>query len=107
MHETIRKKDDRKKLHGFSCYDCEDYYNSKLSEGFTEDQVKKLMNDCSKHRSKFKPSRTPEQFWDPEIIEGDPDSPRNKTQIQTEPFDTWERRRARRKKEKEEQSKEY
>ena len=35
-----------------------------------------MMNKCSKHRARYKPPRTPEKFWDPEIIEGDPDSPR-------------------------------
>ena len=32
----------------------------------------------SKHRGLFKPPRTPERFWDPDIIEDSADDPRNK-----------------------------
>jgi len=77
---SVRKREDRAKLKGFDCHECEEYYRGKIEEGFTEEQVAKLMNDCSKHRARYKPPLTPEKFWDPEIIVGDPDSPRNKTQ---------------------------
>jgi hypothetical protein len=32
--------------------------------------VKRLMDRCSKHRYLYKPPRTPEHFWNPDIIEG-------------------------------------
>ena len=38
------------------------------------------MNDCSKHRGKFKPPLTPEKFWEVDIVEDDDDDPRSKTQ---------------------------
>jgi len=91
---VVRGRDERKKLRGFDCYECEEYYKSKLEEGYSEEQVQKMMNDCSKHRGKYKPPLTPEKFWDPEMIEGDPESPRNKTQVQTKPFNNRARRRA-------------
>ena len=52
-----------------------------------------MLNKCSKHRGAFKPPLTPEKFWDPDIIEGDPESPRNKTQA-GEPFNSRARRKA-------------
>ena len=94
VHSTVRGRDERKKLKGFDCYECKDYYKSKLEEGYKKEEVQKMMNDCSKHRGKYKPPLTPERFWDPEIIEGDPESPRNKIQKQTKPFNTRARRRA-------------
>ena len=93
----MRNKAERKILQGFVCYDCEDYYASKSQEGLSEEKIKQVINTCSKHRSKFKRSSTPPRFWDPEMIEGDLDSPRNKTQMQTEPLSTLARRRASRK----------
>ncbi|XP_023342878.1 DNA endonuclease RBBP8 isoform X3 [Eurytemora carolleeae] len=76
---SVRKREDRAKLKGFSCAECEEYYNMKRDEGLSEEQIASLMNDCSKHRALYRPPLTPEKFWDPEIIE-DPESPRNKTQ---------------------------
>ena len=91
--KTVKSKEGRKKLHGFACRDCENYYNMKLEEGFSNEQIVKLINKCSKHRGAYKPPLTPEKFWYADIIEGDPESPRNLTQPGS-PFNTRERRRA-------------
>ena len=77
---TVRKKEERKKLFGFDCRECQEYYQQKLEEGQSKDQIIKILNKCSRHRGLFKPPRTPEKFWDADIVEDDPDDPRNKTQ---------------------------
>ena len=63
---------------GFECKQCEHYYQSQLDDGFTIDQVEEMKNRISKHRGLFKPPRTPERFWDPDIIEDAAEDPRNK-----------------------------
>ena len=77
---TVRKKEERKKLYGFDCRECQEYYQQKLEEGLSKDQIMKILNKCSRHRGLFKPPLTPEKFWDADIIEDDPDDPRIKTQ---------------------------
>ena len=80
-------KEERKKLYGFDCPECQEYYQQKLEEGLTkvllyfvsiifspmcvhsQDQILMLMNKCSKHRGLFKPPLTPERFWDADILE--------------------------------------
>ena len=77
---TVRKKEERMKLYGFDCPECEEYYQQKLEEGFTKDQILDLMNKCSRHRGLFKPPLTPEKFWDVSMMSSDPLDPRNQTQ---------------------------
>ena len=60
-----------KKLRGFDCKLCEDYYQAHLDEDFETSQVEEKKNNNSKHRGLFKPPLTPERFWDPDIIEDD------------------------------------
>jgi len=91
---TVRKKEERKKLLGFECRECQEYYQALLEEGFSKDQILARINDCSRHRGLFKPPLTPEKFWDPLIVEDDTQDPRNKTQ-EAPPL----RRRAERKEE--------
>eukprot|EP00092_Neocalanus_flemingeri_P000446 GFUD01000475.1.p1 GENE.GFUD01000475.1~~GFUD01000475.1.p1 ORF type:complete len:711 (+),score=242.69 GFUD01000475.1:105-2237(+) len=88
-----RSKEERRQLYGFDCRECEEYYHMKLEEGLTKDQIMKVLNKCSRHRGFFKPPLTPEKFWDADIVEGDPNSPRNKTQA-GEPFRNRAKRRA-------------
>ena len=76
---AIRTQEGRKKMPGFDCRECSAYYNMKMQEGLTIQQIHSVINKCSRHRAHHKPSKTPEKFWDADIIEGDPDSPRNKT----------------------------
>merc|ERR1719348_1186553 len=77
---VVRGRDERKKLLGFDCRECQEYYQSKLEEGYTKDQILAMLNKCSRHRGLFKPPLTPEKFWDPHIVEDDTQDPRNKTQ---------------------------
>jgi len=90
---AVRGKEERKQLYGFDCRECEEYYHMKLEEGLTKDQIMKVLNKCSRHRGYFKPPLTPEKFWDADIVEGDPNSPRNKTQA-GQPFRNRAKRRA-------------
>ena len=46
---TVRKKEERKKLLGFDCRECQEYYQSKLEEGWTKDQILMHQNKCSRH----------------------------------------------------------
>ena len=39
----------RKKLLGFDCHECQEYYQSKLEEGWTKDQILMHQNKCSRH----------------------------------------------------------
>ncbi|XP_055007234.1 DNA endonuclease RBBP8 [Boleophthalmus pectinirostris] len=56
---VIRKKDERRKLKGTTCKECEVYY-AHLPE---EERHKKLSN-CSRHRFLYIPPCTPENFWE-------------------------------------------
>lgn len=57
--EVVRNKQERRKLHGHTCKECEVYY-ADLPE---EERLKKLAN-CSRHRFRYIPPNTPEHFWE-------------------------------------------
>ena len=78
---VVRKKRDRKKLLGYECHECKDYYKQKLEEGCSKEEVQVLMDKCSRHRGLFRPPLTPPRFWDPQIIEDSPEDPRGKVQM--------------------------
>ena len=84
--KTVRKKEERKKLRGFDCKLCEDYYQAHLDEDFDTSQVEEKRNKNSKHRGLFKPPLTPERFWDPDIIEDDEDDPRSEIVVGAPPL---------------------
>eukprot|EP00079_Xenopus_tropicalis_P016420 XP_004915272.1 PREDICTED: DNA endonuclease RBBP8 isoform X3 [Xenopus tropicalis] len=57
--EVVRKKDERRKMLGHTCKECELYY-ADLPE---EERAKKLAS-CSRHRFRYIPPSTPENFWE-------------------------------------------
>ncbi|XP_040209999.1 DNA endonuclease RBBP8 isoform X2 [Rana temporaria] len=57
--EVVRNKEERRKLHGHTCKECEMYY-ADLPE---EERAKKLAS-CSRHRFRYIPPSTPENFWE-------------------------------------------
>ncbi|XP_057253590.1 DNA endonuclease RBBP8 [Pezoporus wallicus] len=57
--EVIRKKEERRKLPGHTCKECEMYY-ADIPE---EERAKKLAS-CSRHRFRYIPPNTPENFWE-------------------------------------------
>lgn len=57
--EVVRKKEDRRKLLGHTCKECEIYY----ADIPAEEREKKLAS-CSRHRFRYIPPNTPENFWE-------------------------------------------
>ncbi|XP_070603729.1 DNA endonuclease RBBP8 isoform X2 [Erythrolamprus reginae] len=57
--EVVRKKEERRKLPGHSCKECEIYY-----AGLPEEEREKKLATCSRHRSRYIPPETPEHFWE-------------------------------------------
>ncbi|KAM3860309.1 DNA endonuclease RBBP8 [Diretmus argenteus] len=56
---VVRKKDERRKLKGSTCKECEIYY-----EHLPEDERQKKLSACSRHRFRYIPPCTPENFWE-------------------------------------------
>ncbi|KYN39165.1 DNA endonuclease RBBP8 [Trachymyrmex septentrionalis] len=63
---NMRCKADREKLNGLDCWECRKYYQN-LS--LSKEELKKRLNQCSRHRHKYERPSTPEGFWDPEFPE--------------------------------------
>ncbi|OBS59253.1 hypothetical protein A6R68_09622, partial [Neotoma lepida] len=57
--EVVRKKEERRKLLGHTCKECEIYY----ADLPAEEKEKKLAS-CSRHRFRYIPPSTPENFWE-------------------------------------------
>ncbi|XP_046527555.1 DNA endonuclease RBBP8 isoform X5 [Equus quagga] len=57
--EVVRKKEERRKLLGHTCKECEIYY----ADIPAEEREKKLAS-CSRHRFRYIPPNTPEHFWE-------------------------------------------
>ncbi|XP_060777387.1 DNA endonuclease RBBP8 isoform X2 [Neoarius graeffei] len=56
---VVRKKAERRKLHGHTCKECEIYYAD-----LPEEERQKKLSSCSRHRFHHIPPPTPENFWD-------------------------------------------
>ncbi|XP_053198328.1 DNA endonuclease RBBP8 [Scomber japonicus] len=56
---VVRKKDERRKLKGTTCKECEIYYAH-----LPEEEKKKKLSECSRHRYLYVPPSTPENFWE-------------------------------------------
>uniref|UniRef100_A0A8C4N4C0 DNA endonuclease activator Ctp1 C-terminal domain-containing protein n=1 Tax=Eptatretus burgeri TaxID=7764 RepID=A0A8C4N4C0_EPTBU len=57
--EVVRKKDERMKLPGHACKECDTYY-AHLTPG---ERAKKLQ-ECSRHRARYAMPSTPDNFWE-------------------------------------------
>ncbi|XP_067234442.1 DNA endonuclease RBBP8 isoform X1 [Chanodichthys erythropterus] len=57
--EVVRKKDERRKLKGHYCKECEIYYAH-----LPEEEKQKKLSSCSRHRYRYIPPSTPENFWE-------------------------------------------
>lgn len=63
VNQPSKKKADRAKMSGVSCWECERYY---ANLGLSEEEIKLRQNQCSRHRTNEKKKEdTPEGFWDP------------------------------------------
>ncbi|GFO10330.1 DNA endonuclease rbbp8-like [Plakobranchus ocellatus] len=58
--EVVRKKSERDKLDGFSCKQCHEFYKN---SGLSEEELKKKLKACSRHKERYQPPSTPEHFW--------------------------------------------
>uniref|UniRef100_A0A8D3C2A7 DNA endonuclease RBBP8 n=1 Tax=Scophthalmus maximus TaxID=52904 RepID=A0A8D3C2A7_SCOMX len=56
---VVRKKDERRKLKGTTCKECEIYYAH-----LPEEEKQKKLTSCSRHRFLYIPPSTPENFWE-------------------------------------------
>ncbi|XP_013769228.1 DNA endonuclease RBBP8 isoform X1 [Pundamilia nyererei] len=56
---VVRKKDERRKLKGTTCKECEIYYTH-----LPEEEKQKKLSACSRHRFLYVPPCTPENFWE-------------------------------------------
>ncbi|XP_071516499.1 uncharacterized protein [Panulirus ornatus] len=67
--EVVRKKAARKQLEGWQCHECEQWYKG---QNLTSEEIKMMMNKCSRHRSKHNPvTNTPKDFWNPDWTDDD------------------------------------
>ncbi|XP_064597657.1 uncharacterized protein LOC135464097 [Liolophura sinensis] len=58
--DVVRKRDERQKLKGYFCQECEDYFKD---VGLSEEERAQRMQKCSRHRARYVPPSTPEHFW--------------------------------------------
>ena len=58
--EPVRSKAIRESLPGHSCMQCAEFYKALKDQGFNDVE---LLNNCSRHKSTWKPPDTPEGFW--------------------------------------------
>lgn len=59
---NVVRGNERKKLLGWSCRECEHYYNGL---NLPPDELEKKKNECSRHRHNLKPKEeTFDGFWD-------------------------------------------
>ncbi|XP_056155743.1 DNA endonuclease RBBP8 [Lampris incognitus] len=56
---VIRKKEERRKLKGSTCKECDVYYSHLPAE-----ERQKKLSACSRHRFLYVPPSTPENFWE-------------------------------------------
>ncbi|XP_038622438.1 DNA endonuclease RBBP8 [Tachyglossus aculeatus] len=57
--EVVRKKEERRKLLGHTCKECKIYYAD-----IPEEEREKKLASCSRHRFRYIPPNTPENFWE-------------------------------------------
>ncbi|XP_041103664.1 DNA endonuclease RBBP8-like [Polyodon spathula] len=57
--EVVRNKEERRKMHGHTCKECEIYYAD-----LPEEERQKKLSACSRHRFRYIPPSTPENFWE-------------------------------------------
>ncbi|VDM40240.1 unnamed protein product [Toxocara canis] len=73
---VVRKKEDRKLLHGFDCNCCAGYY---AALGLSTQQRRDRINEVSRHRALVADPTTPEHYW--EVRMADREEQRRRGQI--------------------------
>ncbi|CAI5717115.1 hypothetical protein KXD40_007418 [Peronospora effusa] len=59
--EVVRNKEERKALLGHDCIECKKYYDALGEIGTVDAAAQK--HKCSRHRARFEPYQTPDDFW--------------------------------------------
>eukprot|EP00122_Pirum_gemmata_P006311 Pgem_evm1s5767 len=64
-HQTVRNTTERKKLKGYSCRECEEFYKAAglQNMGGEGECHQHHLNEVSRHRYVCSPNHTPEGFW--------------------------------------------
>eukprot|EP01034_Spumella_vulgaris_P025458 gene25458-31922_t len=63
--DVVRNKASRDALPGHTCEECEAFYSAMVQQGvFSPESKKARLQECSRHKSKWSPPRTPDGFWD-------------------------------------------
>ena len=63
--EVVRKKSEREALRGHQCSECGPYYTALMQQGIlSEENMEEMLRNCSRHKARWSPPRTPEGFWD-------------------------------------------
>ncbi|XP_063063053.1 DNA endonuclease RBBP8 [Engraulis encrasicolus] len=57
--DVVRNREERRKLKGHTCKECEIYYAD-----LPEEEREKKLASCSRHRFRYIPPSTPENFWE-------------------------------------------
>ncbi|KAG7196668.1 hypothetical protein KM043_016003 [Ampulex compressa] len=61
-HKPIKAKNERAKLDGLACWECDQYYKNL---GLSDKRLQQRKNQCSRHRTRYERQSTPEDFWNP------------------------------------------
>ncbi|CAH0521852.1 unnamed protein product [Peronospora belbahrii] len=59
--EVVRNREERKALPGYDCIECKKYYDALGEIAATDVAAQK--HKCSRHRARFQPYETPDDFW--------------------------------------------
>ncbi|EGZ10592.1 hypothetical protein PHYSODRAFT_361638 [Phytophthora sojae] len=59
--EVVRNREERRALPGHDCVECKKYYDALGGLGAADAAAQK--NKCSRHRARFEPYQTPDDFW--------------------------------------------
>ncbi|RLN72665.1 hypothetical protein BBJ28_00023761 [Nothophytophthora sp. Chile5] len=60
--EVVRHRETRDALPAHDCVECKKYYEA-LGGLVTEEEAAALKRKCSRHRARFEPYQTPDDFW--------------------------------------------
>ncbi|KAL3664855.1 DNA endonuclease rbbp8 [Phytophthora oleae] len=71
--EVVRNREERKALSAHDCLECKKYYDA--LGGIGENDAALQKNKCSRHRARFEPYQTPDDFWRLSFPDSEPKSP--------------------------------
>jgi hypothetical protein len=54
----------RAQLPGRTCSECEAFYRMQKAKGVSSQDIRDVLNNCSRHRQQWTPPTTPDGFWD-------------------------------------------